>query len=99
MLLGYARVSKKDGSQVVDLQLDALKKAGVKSKHIYQDCASGKREDRPNLTACLKALREGDTLVLRPKSFALFVGNLASFLYSLQQLWPDIFFKNSQQMT
>ncbi len=64
MLLGYARVSKKDGSQVVDLQLDAIKKAGVKSKHIYQDCASGKREDRPNLTACLKALREGDTLVV-----------------------------------
>ena len=36
----------------------------MKSKHIYQDCASGKREDRPNLTACLKALREGDTLVV-----------------------------------
>jgi len=64
MLLGYARVSKKDGSQVIDLQLDALKKAGVKSKNIYQDCASGKREDRPSLTACLKALREGDTLVV-----------------------------------
>ena len=64
MLLGYARVSKKDGSQVVDLQLDALKTAGVKLQHIYQDFASGKREDRPNLTACLKALREGDTLVV-----------------------------------
>jgi len=64
MLLGYARVSKKDGSQVLDLQLDALKKAGVESKHIYQDCASGKREDRPSLTACLKALRKGDTLVI-----------------------------------
>jgi len=64
MLLGYARVSKKDGSQVLDLQLDALKKAGVESKHIYQDCASGKREDRPSLTVCLKALRKGDTLVV-----------------------------------
>lgn len=64
MFLGYARVSKKDGSQVLDLQLDALKKAGVESEHIYQDYASGKREDRPNLTACLKALREGDILVV-----------------------------------
>ena len=64
MLLGYARVSKKDGSQVIDLQLDALKKAGVESKHIYQDYASGKCEDRPSLTACLKALRKGDTLVV-----------------------------------
>jgi len=25
---------------------------------------SGKREDRPGLAACLKALREGDTLVV-----------------------------------
>jgi len=46
MLLGYARVSKKDSSQVLDLQLDALKKAGVESKHIYQDCVSGKRAER-----------------------------------------------------
>ncbi|MCK5545096.1 MAG: recombinase family protein [Desulfobulbaceae bacterium] len=64
MFLGYARVSKKDGSQVLDLQLDALKKAGVESEHIYQDYASSKREDRPNLTACLKALRKGDILVV-----------------------------------
>ena len=64
MLLGYARVSKKDGSQVHDLQLDVLKKAGMESKHIYQDCASGNREDRPSLTACLKALRKGDTPVV-----------------------------------
>ena len=54
MLLGYARVSKKDGSQVHDLQLDVLKKAGVESKHIYQDCASGKREDRPGLTGAIQ---------------------------------------------
>ncbi len=31
---------------------------------IYCDHASGKRDDRPNLTACLKALRRGDVLVV-----------------------------------
>lgn len=30
MNIGYARVSKADGSQALDLQIDALKKAGVK---------------------------------------------------------------------
>ena len=63
MLIGYARVSKADGSQVLDLQRDALIEAGVSRKRIYEDRASGKRDDRPNLEACLKALREGDVLV------------------------------------
>jgi DNA invertase Pin-like site-specific DNA recombinase len=63
MLIGYARVSKADGSQVLDLQRDALIAAGVSRKRIYEDRASGKRDDRPNLEACLKALREGDVLV------------------------------------
>jgi DNA invertase Pin-like site-specific DNA recombinase len=64
MLLGYARVSKADGSQVLDLQKDALLAGGVTPGHIYEDRASGRRDDRPGLAACLKALREGDTLVL-----------------------------------
>src|SRR5271154_5783958 len=64
MLVGYMRVSKADGSQVTDLQRDALHAAGVSSSHIYEDAASGKRDDRPGLAACLKALREGDTLVV-----------------------------------
>ncbi len=64
MLIGYARVSKADGSQKTDLQKDALIAEGVKEEHIYQDCASGKRDDRPGLKNCLKALREGDVLVV-----------------------------------
>lgn len=64
MLAGYMRVSKADGSQVTDLQRDALRKAGVDSRHLYEDTASGKRDDRPGLAACLKALRQGDTLVV-----------------------------------
>ena len=64
VLLGYARISKTDGSQVLDLQRDALIEAAVKPDHIYEDHASGKRDDRPGLAACLKALREGDVLVV-----------------------------------
>ena len=64
MLIGYARVSKTDGSQVLDLQQDALSEAGLGADAIYTDEASGKRNDRPGLQACLKALRAGDTLVV-----------------------------------
>jgi len=64
MLIGYMRVSKIDGSQATDLQLDALVAAGVDPKQLYEDQASGKQEDRPGLAACLKALREGDTLLV-----------------------------------
>ena len=64
MLLGYMRVSKADGSQLLDLQRDALLAAGVAPGQLYEDRASGKREDRPGLMACLKALRGGDVLVV-----------------------------------
>src|SRR3546814_1046003 len=60
MLIGYARVSKADGSQSLDLQHDALRAAGVEPGNIYDDRASGSRDDRPGLAACLKSLRDGD---------------------------------------
>ena len=41
MLIGYARVSKADGSQSLDLQRDALRAAGVDAGHVYHDVASG----------------------------------------------------------
>jgi DNA invertase Pin-like site-specific DNA recombinase len=63
MQLGYLRISKADGSQVLDLQRDALLAAGVAVDQLYQDLASGKRDDRPGLAACLKALRQHDVLV------------------------------------
>ncbi|GAB3568280.1 recombinase family protein [Spelaeicoccus albus] len=64
MLVGYARVSKADGSQTTDLQRDALFTAGVGAERLYEDQASGKKDDRPHLAACLKALRAGDTLIV-----------------------------------
>lgn len=64
MLIGYMRVSKIDGSQTTDLQRDGLLAAGVNPTHLYEDYASGKIEDHPGLMNCLKALREGDTLVV-----------------------------------
>jgi DNA invertase Pin-like site-specific DNA recombinase len=63
VLIGYMRVSQADGSQALDLQHDALLAAGVDPFQLYQDTASGKRDDRPGLEACLKGLRSGDTLV------------------------------------
>jgi len=64
MLIGYARISKTDGNQVLDLQKDALIEAGVSSEYFYEDEVSGKKDKRPGLDACLKALRKGDVLVV-----------------------------------
>ena len=64
MLIGYARISKADGSQSRDLQRDALREAGVSDDAIYEDQASGQREDRPGLAAFLKAARQGDVIVV-----------------------------------
>ena len=64
MLVGYMRVSKADGSQVLDLQRDALLQVGILPEHLYEDFASGAKDERQGLIACLKALREGDTLIV-----------------------------------
>lgn len=64
MLVGYARVSKGNGVQNLDLQLDALKSFGVDEKYIYTEEASGNVDNRAQLCTCVKSLREGDTLVV-----------------------------------
>jgi DNA invertase Pin-like site-specific DNA recombinase len=64
MLVGYLRVSSADERQSVDLQRDALLAAGVDERHLHVDKASGARDDRPGLKACLADLRPGDVLVV-----------------------------------
>ena len=64
MLIGYVRVSKADGTQTLAPQRDAMLAAGVDPARIYEDLASGRRDDRPGLAACLKAIQPGNTLVL-----------------------------------
>ena len=58
--IGYARISTDD--QNLDLQRDALLKANCDV--IYEEAGSGRNVERPELMQCLKALREGDTLVV-----------------------------------
>lgn len=60
MLIGYARISSAD--QRLDLQLDALQRAGC--ERLFTDQASGGRHDRPGLTAAQSHLRRGDTLMV-----------------------------------
>ena len=64
MLIGYMRVSKADGSQTSNLQRDALLAAGVDPAQLYEDQASGRSDARPGLDAALKAIRDGDVLVV-----------------------------------
>ncbi len=60
MLIGYARVSTQD--QNLDLQTEALRKAGCKK--IFDDKISGSHAERPGLAKVQEALRDGDTLVV-----------------------------------
>ncbi len=62
MQIGYMRVSTTD--QNLDLQVDALRGAGVNIENIYQDKVSGSKSERIGLNACLKALRAGDILIV-----------------------------------
>jgi len=61
-LLGYARVST--NGQELQLQTDALLKAGVPKKLIFLDKVSGAKTARPGLDDCLGQLREADTLIV-----------------------------------
>lgn len=64
MLVGYMRVSSDNDRQTTALQHDALISAGVDARHLFEDKASGARDDRPGLKRCLDFLKAGDTLVV-----------------------------------
>lgn len=60
MIVGYARVSTQD--QNPELQMDALSAAGC--EQVFHEKAAGTSRERPELTACLRSLRQGDQLVV-----------------------------------
>jgi DNA invertase Pin-like site-specific DNA recombinase len=64
MLVGYMRVSSDSDRQSTDLQRDALLSAGVDARHLFEDHASGAKDDRPGLTQALDFVRSGDVLVV-----------------------------------
>jgi len=61
MLIGYARVSKKE-DQDIAAQVDALKAAGC--ERIFYENASGGRWDRPELHRLLDQLRPDDVFLV-----------------------------------
>jgi DNA invertase Pin-like site-specific DNA recombinase len=81
MRIGYARVSTDD--QSLDLQLDALKKAGC--KRVFTDKASVAKGGRPGLTDAISHLRPGDVLaVWKLDRMGRTVKGLVEFVADLQ---------------
>lgn len=64
MLVGYMRVSSESDRQSTDLQRDALLAAGVDVRHLFEDRASGAKDDRSGLTNALDFVHPGDVLVV-----------------------------------
>jgi DNA invertase Pin-like site-specific DNA recombinase len=58
------RVSTDGDRQVMDLQRDALLAAGVDERHLFEDHASGSRDDRAGLAKALAFLKPSDCLVV-----------------------------------
>ncbi|MEL6709052.1 MAG: recombinase family protein [Pseudomonadota bacterium] len=82
MRVGYARVSTTD--QNIDLQVDALRKAGC--AHIFEDHASGMKADRDGYAEVMRALQPGDTLVVwRLDRLARSMRDLTDTMHSLHQ--------------
>lgn len=61
-LVGYARVSTED--QNLEMQIAALKRAGVMDVNLHVDKASGASKRRPGFELAMKDCRWGDTLVV-----------------------------------
>jgi DNA invertase Pin-like site-specific DNA recombinase len=64
MLVGYMRVSSDSDRQTTNLQRDALLATGVDARHLFEDRASGTKDDRPGLAQALEFVRPGDVLVV-----------------------------------
>ncbi|EPN27874.1 resolvase [Pseudomonas syringae pv. actinidiae ICMP 19070] len=64
MLVGYMRVSSDSDRQNTDLQRDALLSAGIDARHLFEDYASGTKDNRTGLAQALQFVRPGDVLVV-----------------------------------
>jgi len=64
MLIWYMRVSFESDRQSTDLQRDALLAAGVDSRHLFEDHASGAVDERDGLAQALSFVKSGDVLVV-----------------------------------
>ncbi len=53
----YMRVSTDGDRQVMDLQRDALLAAGVDERHLFEDRASGSRDNRAGLAKMLEFIK------------------------------------------
>ena len=62
-IFGYARVSTADQNEA--RQIEALKQAGVDERFIFMDKQSGKDFNRNEYNVLIRALREGDTLIIK----------------------------------
>ncbi|STB68574.1 phage DNA invertase [Citrobacter freundii] len=62
-LFGYARVST--SQQSLDIQIRALKDAGVKANRIFTDKASGSSTDREGLELLRMKVEEGDVILVK----------------------------------
>ncbi|WP_304623554.1 recombinase family protein [Paeniglutamicibacter sp. Y32M11] len=86
-LIGYMRVST--GGQNTDGQYDALMRVGVKDteRTLFSDeGVSGALAKRPQLDACLKELREGDTLIVaKLDRLGRSLGNLITLVNELNK--------------
>jgi DNA invertase Pin-like site-specific DNA recombinase len=92
MKIGYARVSTLD--QNLDLQIDALEKAGC--DRVFQDRVSGAKKARPGLEEALNFMRPGDSLVVwRLDRLGRSLQHLISTVTALEK--QDIGFQSLQE--
>lgn len=83
MLIGYARVS--DSSQHLDVQREALSKAGV-DKLFEEKRSARSADDRPELQACVEFARNGDTIIVtKLDRWARSVRDLHNLLATLEE--------------
>ncbi len=92
-LIGYARVSTEE--QELNLQIDALLKAGCSTQWIFTDKISGAKSSCPGLDGALETLSSGGTLIVwRLDRLGRSMSHLVNLIESL--LEQNIGFKSIQ---